>query len=218
MVAGAAVVYKTHYQRAVALSSTEAEFVSASDAGKVALYIRSLLHDLGFEQHHPTTLRIDNQGALHTMTAGAPTKRTRHVDIRYFALLQWSETGQLTAESIPTAHNISDSMTKATGRIKFHQHADLYMGRQPPSYVPHRLLSFRPDSVTITSVQTSFAPHPQSSTSTPHHQHSTHDMREVSALHFPVLHRALCNAFLPPRTEHGRVKGGYSSTSTVPLF
>ena len=140
MVTGAAVVYKTHYQRAVALSSTEAEFDSASDAGKVALYIRSLLHNLGFAQNHPTPLRIDNQGALHTVTAGAPTKRTRNVDIRYFALLQLSETGQLQAESVPSAHNISDSMTKTTGRVKFHQHADLYMGRQPPRYVPPRQL------------------------------------------------------------------------------
>ena len=48
MMAGAAVVYKTRYQRAVALFSTEAEFISASDAGKLALYICSLLADLGF--------------------------------------------------------------------------------------------------------------------------------------------------------------------------
>ena len=67
--------------------------------------------------------------------AQAPTKRTRHVDIRYFALLDWSRTGQLAAVPIPTDLNISDSMTKATGRIKFHQHADIYMGRVPPTYV-----------------------------------------------------------------------------------
>ena len=142
------------------------------------------------------------------ITAGAPTKRTRHVDIRYFALLQWSDTGQLTAQSIPTAHNISNLMTKATGRIKFHQHVDLYMGRQPPpSYAPHCLPSLRPASMTITQAQTSLAPHHRSSTFAQHYHHSTHDMREVSALNFPVLHRALCNVFLPPRTEHGRVEG-----------
>ena len=111
MLAGAAVVYKTHYQRAIALSSTEAEFVAASDAGKMTLYVRSLLHDLGFQQHHPTTLKMDNMGAHHMVSAGAPTKRTRHVDIRYFALLQWADSGQLRTEPIPTAHNVSDSFT-----------------------------------------------------------------------------------------------------------
>ena len=47
LLAGAAVLYLTHYQRAIALSSTEAEFVAASKAGKHALYMRSLLMDLG---------------------------------------------------------------------------------------------------------------------------------------------------------------------------
>jgi hypothetical protein len=198
MVAGAAVVYKTHYQRAVALSSTEAEFVSASDAGKMALYIRSLLQDLGFAQQHPTPLRIDNKGALHMVTAGAPTKRTRHVDIRYFALLQWSETRQLQAESIPTAHNISDSMTKATGRVKFHQHADLYMGRQTPRYVPPQPQSLRATIATLLRSPPTLClgPYP-----------GAHDMQEVSALHFPVLHHALHQVVHLPRTEHGRVKG-----------
>ena len=147
MVTGAAVVYKTHYQKAVALSSTEAEFVSASDAGKMALYIQSLLTDLGFSHSAPIPLQIGNRGALHMVSASAPTKRTRHaLDIRYFALLQWAESGQLRATPIPTASNISDSLTKATGRIKFHQHADLFMGRQRPQFVnpPQMLVVLQP--------------------------------------------------------------------------
>ena len=57
------------------------------------------------------------------------------MDIRYFALLQWSTSGQIKAEAIKTDENISDSVSKPTGRIKFHQHADIFMGRQTPSYV-----------------------------------------------------------------------------------
>ena len=87
LLSGAAVLFSTKYQKAVALSSTEAEFVSASDAGKYALYLRSILTDLGFHQSDPTTLLIDNTGAVFMVEAQAPTRRTRHVDIRYFALL-----------------------------------------------------------------------------------------------------------------------------------
>ena len=137
IMSGAAVIYKTKYQRAVALSSTEAEFVSAADAGKQLLYVRSILHDLGLSTDGPTDLFVDNTGAIFMIQAQAPTKRTRHVDIKYFALLQWSESHQLQALPIKTDQNISDSMTKATGRIKFHPHADLYMGRIAPSYVTH---------------------------------------------------------------------------------
>ena len=134
LIGGAAVVYKTKYQKAVALSSTEAEFVSASDTGKSALYVRSILEDLGFQQDSPTKLHIDNAGAVFMVSAQAPTKRTRHVDIRYFALLDWSTTKRLMAVNIPTDKNPSDAFTKAVGRTKFHQHADSYMGRIPPTY------------------------------------------------------------------------------------
>ena len=81
--------------------------------------------------------------------AQSPTRRTRHVDIRYFALLEWSASGQIKAEAIPTEVNISDSLTKATGRIKFHQHADIYMGRTPPSYVTQEI-AMLPGTVTGT--------------------------------------------------------------------
>ena len=148
LLSGAAVLYSTKYQKAVELSSTEAEFVSASDTGKMALYMRSLLTDLGITQSSPTQLLIDNTGAVFMVDAQAPTRRTRHVDIRYFALLEWSASGQLKAEAIPTDVNISDSLTKATGRIKFHQHADLNMGRTLPSYVQH--IGMLPGTVTGT--------------------------------------------------------------------
>ena len=57
---GAAVVYKTKFQRTVAMSSTEAEFVAASEAGKYALYLCSLLNDLDEPQQHALILYEDN--------------------------------------------------------------------------------------------------------------------------------------------------------------
>jgi hypothetical protein len=134
LLAVAAVLYKTKFQKAVALSSTEAEFVSASDGGKMLLYLRSLLKDLGFEQPNPTHMNQDNRGTIHMANAQAPTRHCRHIGIRYFALLQWVEDGHVIFVPIPTDLNVSDSLTKATGRIKFHQHADMYMGRIPPPY------------------------------------------------------------------------------------
>ena len=60
--------------------------------------------------------------------------RCGHIDIRYFALLQWVEDGHVIFVPVPTDLNVSDSLTKATGRIKFYQHADICMGRIPPPY------------------------------------------------------------------------------------
>jgi hypothetical protein len=61
-----------------------------------------------------------------------PARRTRHVELKQFAVLQWVEDEQIIFEDIGTACNISDSLTKQTGRTKFHQHHDLLMGRLRP--------------------------------------------------------------------------------------
>ena len=135
MLAGAAVIYKTGFQKSIALSSTEAEFIAGSDTGKATLYLRSILHELGLTQHQPTQIYQDNHGAIHMANAQAPTRRTRHVELRHFALLQWVENQEVTLVPIGTDYNHSDAMTKALGRTKFHQHADIYMGKVPPTYV-----------------------------------------------------------------------------------
>ena len=89
MMAGAVIVYKTILQRVIALSSTEAEFCALSEAGKLALYVRSILGELGIDQHDATSVYEDNKGCLHMTQNQKPTKNTRHVDLRHFAVVDW---------------------------------------------------------------------------------------------------------------------------------
>jgi hypothetical protein len=86
LVAGGAVGYKTKFQHAIALSSTKAEWVAACDAGRMILYYRALLEDLGIPQHKATIMFEDNRGALFMANAQQPSNRTRHIDIKTFAL------------------------------------------------------------------------------------------------------------------------------------
>ena len=53
---GAAVLYKTRFQKTVATSLTIAEFVAVLGAGKIALYVRSILEDLCVPQTSATFL------------------------------------------------------------------------------------------------------------------------------------------------------------------
>jgi hypothetical protein len=63
MLAGAAIFYETRYQPTVALSLTEAKFAAATDSGKAALYLCSiLLYELGVDQLLPTIIYEDNNG------------------------------------------------------------------------------------------------------------------------------------------------------------
>ena len=91
MFAGGAIAYKSKYQEVIALSKTEAEFVAACDAAKIILFLRSFLEDLGIPQEEATVLHEDNAGALLMANAQQPTRRTRHMDIKHFSLLDWVE-------------------------------------------------------------------------------------------------------------------------------
>jgi len=133
--AGGAVGYRCRYQDVIAHSSTEAEFTAACDAGKMILFFRSLLDDLGVEQQHATILYEDNNGALMMANAQQPTRRTRHMDIKKFALLDWVEQDLIILKSIKTAENAADGMTKPLAKQLFYRHADTIMGKRVPTYV-----------------------------------------------------------------------------------
>ncbi len=51
---GGVIAYKTQFQPTVALLSTKAEFMAACDAGRMCLFIRSILWDLNIPQEAAT--------------------------------------------------------------------------------------------------------------------------------------------------------------------
>ena len=83
---GGAIVYKSTTQDVNALSSTEAEFIAAVTAAKTTCYLRSMLNKLGFLQLKPTRIFEDNASTIRIFNARVPTERTRHINIRFFAI------------------------------------------------------------------------------------------------------------------------------------
>jgi hypothetical protein len=134
MYAGGAIGYKTKYQDTIAHSSTEAEFAAACDTAKLILFLGSLLEDLRLEQQNATILYEDNQGALQMANAQQPTRRTRHVDIKKFALLNWVEQDLIILHPITTKDNAADTLTKALGTQLLYRHCDTIMGRRVPTW------------------------------------------------------------------------------------
>jgi hypothetical protein len=58
--AGGTIAYKCKFQPTVAGSSTEAKFMAAYDTGKMILFVRSIMWDLGIPQEATTVLYKDN--------------------------------------------------------------------------------------------------------------------------------------------------------------
>ena len=123
---GGAAVCRSKTQSLTALSSTEAEFTAAATAAKTAKHIRSVLKELGFEQTAPTPAHEDNKPTIDIVASQKPTERTRHMDIRFFAIQDWTD--DTSPSHIPGIINPSDDLTKPLGRVLHERHARCIMG------------------------------------------------------------------------------------------
>ena len=136
MLAGGVIAYKIKFQSAVSFSSTEVEFTAGAEAGKMVLYLRSILQQLGFPQHIPMIIYEDNMEALFMATADQPTKSTRHMDTKLFVPQDWINEEHISLEALCTQYNLGDQFTKALGWIKFYEQTDVIMGIRVPKYSP----------------------------------------------------------------------------------
>jgi hypothetical protein len=130
--AGGAIAYKSKLQTTVATSSTEAEFIAAVHAAKIAKYLHAILLDFGIPQEGPTPLYEDNVSAIAMINERKPTPNSRHIDIQHFAIQEWQRRGIIVMRHIPGIVNIADHATKALGWTLLARHARRAMGHFGP--------------------------------------------------------------------------------------
>ena len=126
------IAYKTKVQSVVSISSTEAELVAACFAGKMALYLRAVLLQLGFPQKNPTAIYEDNAATIAIVNDGRPSPRTRHVKIQTFAVQSWSMEKSIILRKIHGTANPADGCTKALDFVKFTRHFQRVNGDHGP--------------------------------------------------------------------------------------
>jgi hypothetical protein len=136
MFCGGPLAYKSKIQSTVSTSSTEAEFLAAVHAAKIAKYLRSILLELGYPQLGPTTLFEDNAAAILMVNANRPTPRARHIDIQHFALQEWKAAKEIVLSHIPGVVNSADSLTKSLGSTLHHRHVRRLMGHYGAPWTP----------------------------------------------------------------------------------
>lgn len=151
--AGGTIIYNTKIQDTVALSSTEAEFIAACDAGKDCLYIRSILNDINIPQVDATIIYEDNQEAIAMANAGKPIERAKHINTRHFALQSWVEQDLIFLKRVTTTDNSADALTKNKPRILFNRHND-YIRRTIPDYAKANTNAPSLDNQTDTALMT----------------------------------------------------------------
>ena len=107
-------------QKLVTKSSTEAELVGVDDVLPQVLWTRNFLLAQGWEVNE-TVVYQDNKSAilLETNGAASSSKRTRHIDIRYYFVKDRIAAGELTIEFCPTDDMWADYFTKPLQGAKF---------------------------------------------------------------------------------------------------
>jgi hypothetical protein len=101
-IGGALLNWQSKKQTGVALSSTEAEFASASELGKDIKFYRSLIDEVtGGIPILPSHISEDNTGAIFLMKNNGIGSRTKHIDIRMRFLNDMVENGELGVDHCP---------------------------------------------------------------------------------------------------------------------
>jgi hypothetical protein len=113
-----AVSWSSKLQPLVALSTTEAEHISAVEAGKEILWMRQFMGELGYTISGPSLLRMDNQSAIAVSKNPEHHSKMKHLSLRLFWLRDAVQDGLITPTFVPTQEMAADIFTKALDRIK----------------------------------------------------------------------------------------------------
>ena len=124
LVNGGAVSWKSSKQETVADSTTEAEYIAASEAAKEGVWIRNFLLDLGVVpgSSNPLDVYCDNNGAIAQAKEPRQHQKNKHVLRRYHLIRQFVESGDIKLCKIHTETNVADPLTKQLPQPRHEAH------------------------------------------------------------------------------------------------
>ncbi|GJT29367.1 retrovirus-related pol polyprotein from transposon TNT 1-94 [Tanacetum coccineum] len=102
-------------QTALAISTTEAEYVSAKKACQQALWMKQALIDYDIRLDD-VPIMCDNKGTIDLSKNPVQHSRTKHIEIRHHFLRDNVQKGHISIEKVPSVHNIADILTKPLKR------------------------------------------------------------------------------------------------------
>jgi Reverse transcriptase (RNA-dependent DNA polymerase) len=126
---GGAISWSSRQQKSVALSTCEAEYVSASKASDDIVFLRRILSDAGAHQSDPTPLYEDNRGCRMMSENPVANSRSKHIDYRVHSLRERVSDGNVRLVDCPTVDMVADPLTKNLAAPAFERHRDALLGQ-----------------------------------------------------------------------------------------
>ncbi|CAL2280637.1 unnamed protein product [Prunus armeniaca] len=103
----------------VALSTAEAEYVSAAEATSQAKWLRFVLKDFGEEQVEGTTILCDNTSAIAMARNPVHHQKTRHISWKFHFIREAIQAKEIELIYCKTEDQIADIFTKALPKDRF---------------------------------------------------------------------------------------------------
>ena len=114
-----AITWGSHKQGCFADSTTIAKLVAMAESTKESIWLCRLLRTLNCTQTLPLTIYYDNQATIALVKNPEYHKRTKHVDMKYYAIRTYYEDKLLEFTYIHTSEQVADILTKALPRDIF---------------------------------------------------------------------------------------------------
>nr|GEX58823.1 copia protein [Tanacetum cinerariifolium] len=105
-------------QKCMAISSTEAEYITLSGCCAQILWLHSQLTNYGF-QFNKIHLYCDNKSAISLCCNNVQHSRAKHIDVRYHFIKEQVENGIVELYFVRTKYQLSDIFTKPLPRERF---------------------------------------------------------------------------------------------------
>lgn len=114
VVAGGTVSWRSHRQHAVALSTAESEYISATEASKEMVWLKGFIEELIWKGClEQPILKIDNKSAISWAENEDISEYSKHIQIRYHYIRSVVKKGVFKPEHISSKEQLADGFTKA---------------------------------------------------------------------------------------------------------
>ena len=112
--------WRSHAQKTVALSSTEAEYMAISDCSQQVISIKTLIKELEIKIRS-ILIYGDNQGSIFIASNAVQESHTKHIDIHYHYIYELVAAKEVELQFVPGEMNPADMFTKNLQKIRFTQ-------------------------------------------------------------------------------------------------
>jgi hypothetical protein len=116
-----AITWSSQKQRVVALSSCEDEYIAGTATACQAVWLARLLEEKMGTRADTSRIMMDNMSAIALSKNPVLHGRSKYIKTKYHFIREYVDNGEVVLESVGTADQLADILTKPLARVRFQE-------------------------------------------------------------------------------------------------